>query len=64
MSRRTDKKTITELFLERTPIDEALRRGVRKALLRHKKLGHSIVVCRDGKTILLPPDQIDVAEDE
>ena len=39
-------------------VDEALKRGVREALLRHKKLGQSIVVWQDGKVVEIPPDQI------
>ena len=54
------RKTIEELFRERTPITEALRKGVREALLRHKKLGESIVIWRDGKVVVVPPEEIDV----
>jgi hypothetical protein len=39
-------------------IDEALRRAVREALLRHKKLGNSIAVWRDGKVVIVPPEEI------
>ena len=54
------KQSIEELMLEGTAIDEALRRAVREALLRHKKLGESIVVWRDGKVVIVPPDEIQV----
>jgi hypothetical protein len=37
----------------------AFREGARKAILRHKALGESIVIWRDGRTIEVPPDQID-----
>jgi hypothetical protein len=56
------KKTIHELFLEGTPIDQALRQGVRNALRRHKKLGNSIVVWRDGQIVHIPADQIQVPD--
>jgi hypothetical protein len=42
-------------------IDEALQRGVREALLEHKREGRSVVVFRNGKTIWLKPDEIEVA---
>lgn len=45
---------------EGTEIDEALRRAVREALLRHKKLGNPVAVWRDGKVVILPPEEIPV----
>lgn len=58
------KKDIHDLFLEGTPIDKALRQGVRDALIRHKKLGNSIVVWRDGKIVHIPPDEIQLPDEE
>lgn len=52
-------KTIEELFDEGTPIDEALRRGVREALLRHKKLGNPIAVWEDSRVVWIPPEEIE-----
>ncbi|MBI2298026.1 MAG: hypothetical protein HYU66_03585 [Armatimonadetes bacterium] len=45
-------------------IDRAARRGVRKALLRHKLLGEPIVVWRDGKVVTIPAEEIEVPEEE
>jgi hypothetical protein len=42
---------------------EAMRRGVREALLRHKKLGESIAIWRDGRVVIVSPEEI-VADDE
>jgi len=39
-------------------VDRAMRRAVQKALARHKALGESIVVWRDGKVVELSPDEI------
>lgn len=39
-------------------IDGALRRGVREALIRHKKLGESVAVWRDGRAVVLAPHEI------
>jgi hypothetical protein len=47
-------------FRDRDRIGRALRRGVREALRIHKKLGHSIVATKNGKLVLIPPDQIPV----
>ena len=38
----------------------AMRRAVRDALLRHKKLGNSIAIGREGKVIILQPEEIEV----
>ena len=44
-------------------INRAYERAVREALLKHKRAGNSVAVYRDGKVVLIPPDEIDV-EDE
>lgn len=41
----------------------AMRRGVRNALRRHKALGESIVVERDGRIVTIPPDEIQVDDE-
>lgn len=46
------------------PIQRAAARGVREALLRHKLLGQSVVVWRDGRVVEVPPDQIQVRDEE
>jgi hypothetical protein len=54
-------KDLHRIFLEDgRRIDEALQRGVREALLEHKREGHPVVVFRDGKTIWLNLDEIDI----
>ena len=53
-------RTIEEMMLDGTEIDEALQRAVREALLRHKKLGNSIAVWQDGKVVIIPPEDIQV----
>lgn len=52
------KPDIMEAFREGTGIDRALGRAVLEALRRHKDLGHSIVVWREGKVVWIPADQI------
>ena len=59
---RKQQKSIRELFEEGKPIDDALARGVAAALRRHKKLGNTIVVWRDGKIVHIPAEQIEVAD--
>lgn len=52
------RPTIDEMMRDGTEIDEAMQRAVREALLRHKKLGNSIAVWRDGKVVIVPPEEI------
>jgi hypothetical protein len=39
---------------------DAVNRGVRAALKRHKELGQSVVVWRDGKIVTLKPEEIEI----
>jgi hypothetical protein len=56
----SSEKTIDDLFEEGTPIDEALRKAVRDALLRHKKLGNPIAVWEDSRVVWIPPEEIEL----
>jgi hypothetical protein len=62
------KKAVTipeKLFTEHgKEIEEVFRRAVRKALWRHKRLGQSIAVWQDGKVVIIPPEQIQVEDEE
>ena len=42
----------------RRVVDQALDRGIRTAILRHKKDGLPIVVERDGKIDLVKPEDL------
>jgi len=55
-------KTITELFREGMPIDKALARGARDALLFHKRIGNPIAVWRDGQVVHIPPEEIQIPD--
>lgn len=39
-------------------IDDALRQGVREALLRHKERGNPVVIERDGKIVWVRPEEL------
>lgn len=41
-------------------INHAYERAVREALLKHKKAGNAVPVERDGKIVILQPDEIEV----
>jgi len=40
-------------------ISEACERAVREALQRHKAAGNPVAVARDGKVVLLQPNEIE-----
>ena len=44
-------------------IDEIFRQAVREALLRSKKLGHSVSAWRDGRVVTIPPEEIPVDDE-
>jgi hypothetical protein len=53
------QKDIARIFREdRRLIDEALKRAVRKAMLRHKEEGQFVVVERDGKIEWVKPEDL------
>lgn len=54
------EKLKTLLLSEAEAVDEAARRAVREALLAHKTAGRSISAWKDGKVIIIPPEQIEV----
>lgn len=56
------KVDIAEVFATPGLIDAAMKRGVRDALRRHKLLGESIAVSRDGKVVIVPAEEIVVPE--
>jgi isoaspartyl peptidase/L-asparaginase-like protein (Ntn-hydrolase superfamily) len=58
-----EKKTIDELFREGKEIDQALKQAVQQALLQHKKAGNPVAAWRDGKVVLIRPEDI-VVEDK
>ena len=50
---------VTRILKEnRRAVDEALKRGVRKAMLRHKKDGLPVVIERNGKIERVKPEDI------
>ena len=53
------QKDISRIFVEdRRLIDEALKQGVRDAMLRHKKDGLPVVIYRDGHAVWVMPQDL------
>jgi len=42
-------------------ISKACERAVREALIKHKKAGNPVAVSRDGKVVILQPDEIEIS---
>jgi hypothetical protein len=52
-------KDVNRIFIEDGDlIDEALKEGVRAAMIRHKKDGLPVVIYRDGKTLWVKPEDL------
>ena len=60
--RTPPKKSADEIPADERAIERAAQEGVRRALLRHKRLGESIVVWRGGKVVEIPAEEIQVEE--
>jgi len=53
------RKDITRVMREdRKSVDDALARGVREAMLRHKKEAMPVVIERDGKIERVKPEDL------
>jgi len=62
MNQQNGHKSIPELLQDRDLIQKALRESVQEAVRFHKLLGHPIVTWRDGKVVIVPPEEIEVEE--
>jgi hypothetical protein len=54
--------TSSEFMAETAAIEAAITEAVREAVLRHKRLGNPIAVWKDGKVVIVPPEEIEVDE--
>ena len=44
--------------------EEALKKAVAETIADHKRAGDPIVIWRDGKVVQIPPEQIEVREEQ
>ena len=54
-------KDIGAIFREGVLIDRAMATAAREAILRHKQLGQPMSIWRDGKTVLVSPEELEAA---
>ena len=53
------RKDLHRIFVEDGRlIEEAVKQGVRDAMIRHKKDGLPVVIYRDGKTVWVNPEDL------
>jgi ABC-type proline/glycine betaine transport system ATPase subunit len=54
------KLTLTDDFVAEhaKDIEKILQRAVNHALLMHKRLGNPIAIWKDGKVVIVPPEEI------
>ena len=60
MGSEMEEDRISAFFADPEKVTEALARGVREALLQHKRAGNPIVVWRDGQMVWIPPEEIPI----
>jgi hypothetical protein len=58
VARTNTERDLDAVFADRARMEATLTRAVRAALVRHKRLGESIAVWRDGRVVEIPPEQI------
>jgi hypothetical protein len=63
MSNETKAPVTIDFFRGAERIGKLLRLGVREALRMHKCLGNPIAVWRDGKVVIVPPEEIEIPPD-
>jgi len=56
----TSGPDISKLFEDGVEIDRAIRRGVREALLQHKRAGNPVAIWQDGKVVWIRPEDLDL----
>ncbi|MEO6334074.1 MAG: hypothetical protein ABIO91_03750 [Pyrinomonadaceae bacterium] len=55
------KQNEPDLFVRYSDeINKAYERAVREALLRHKQAGNPVAISREGKVVILQPDEIEI----
>jgi hypothetical protein len=57
-------KLTNRLFIDHgKSIEKVLQRAVNHALLMHKRLGNPIATWKDGKVVIVPPEEIVIPSD-
>jgi len=61
----TEIRLTKRLFLDHgKDIEKVLQDAVNHALLMHKRLGNPIATWKDGKVVIVPPEEIVIPSDD
>jgi hypothetical protein len=52
------EKSVSKILMDEQLVERTLRKGIAHALWRHKRLGQSITVWRDGRVVRLSAEEI------
>jgi hypothetical protein len=55
-----EPRDVRAIMLDSDLVERALREGVIRELIRHKRLGNPIVVWRDGQVVWIPAEEIEI----
>ena len=58
--RAVDKESKPIHIISGKAVEEVFRRAVQHALLMHKRAGNPIALWKDGKVVIIPPEEIQV----
>jgi hypothetical protein len=65
MSKQTKEILTNDYFAANAiEIGKVFQRAVNDALRMHKRLGNPIAAWRDGKVVIIPPEEINVSPDD
>ncbi|MFA5508103.1 MAG: hypothetical protein WC314_22165 [Vulcanimicrobiota bacterium] len=54
--------SILEKLQDHDWVTAAIQRGARQALIKHKAMGVPIAIWREGKVVLVPPEEIEIPD--
>lgn len=64
MAKRTMRIDSARQIAEAEELADAVQKAVRAAVLGHKRAGNPMADWRDGKVVLVPPEEIVLPEEE
>ena len=63
MSKHTKPRLPLDLYRDAEEIEKVFRLAVREALIMHKRIGNPIATWRNGKVVIVPPEEIEIPPD-
>jgi len=63
MSKHTKLRPPPDLYRDAEEIEKVFRLAVRETLIMHKRIGNPIATWRNGKVVIVPPEEIEIPPD-